>query len=696
MIYDIDTTISYLEHNFIKGNTLNDLYYALNQGGIRYANFSLNGRKIKWDCDSSLKEFIDFFDNLGLCDPKSSGKLDRGDLFINPNGKTIYYMFNDCNHMINNNEYIINDWHKYAFAIKTTLPSGNACIIKLSKIVYSIILYDSMLLHNMYTEGKSHEFKKIFLLCCLNDDTLKKNFGISSSQKEYFDNIVSSLKDSTKNSSIIDKFNRYIDGIELLSKQSTPSKNKKTNSNTENPDKPIQKHKDNIKKYYNKLLYNKSSNQIKTYFSSKENRQSFQNRYSMFLQLFCKNNESSFSRECVTKSNNEKELYTLTDKYKDYCNSVIKYVTNNSECKVESIYDLAGYIFDSVTPTTDTDTRKLDEEYHKFQSMAKCYGVGGLDYYFALERNKDINHYAAMELANIYFFGSEFDGYKVERDREKCIKLLETCQAYLPNARWSLGENYLRLSEKYERFIKEYQREHGENPEYRYRKEEFRDYEREDYEKEKESCGSQNFIEFMKDKKEDLRKKRMGLYSACGNYTPAINSLARDYIALAKTDNSHRNEYVKKALSYATKAALGGWVYGFNNLFELINNNIFKEARENCPEEVKLAFDVLYENRLEQEVNLKRLNDAKLRMTTNEGIENYGVVFKYLEDKTNAYNFLIVSAYLGNIWAARRLGWELVAYPDTSKFAIKLLNHVVKYDPKRKEEFDKRIKEFHQ
>lgn len=675
MFYDVITTISFLEHNNIRGNELTDLYYALNQGGIHYADLTFSNKTVKWNDNSTCREFIDFFTSLGL--KGNTGKktsFEKGDFYLSKEEKAIFYIIEKCD----KNNYSNNS---YRIRIDGNETITKDCVIKLSRITNSFKLYDSMILNELYLNG-TNLFKKTFLLCSLEAITLQKRITCSFTEqrieqfkRQRVTNICSRYKDLLNNYFLISYSKQ--EEIEEITRGS------------DDEDCDYQR----IKSTYSQLINN---DEKPDFYKSKENRRIFQNRFTSFYQLFCMVNYKDINEDILSME--EDEIYTLTDAFKKYCQAVIIYVTGNSECRVESIYDLAGYIFDSVTPATNTDTSKLDEEYHKFQSMAKCYGVGGLDYYFALERNKDINHYAAMELANIYFFGSEFDGYKVERDREKCIKLLETCQAYLPNARWSLGENYLRLSEKYERFIKQYQCEElGENPEYIHKKEEFRDYEREDYEKEKESCGSQNFIEFMKDKKEDLRKKRMGLYSACGDYTPAKNSLARDYIALAKEDADHRIEYVKRALSYAKDAALGGWIYGFNNLFELFNNELFEEARE----QLKIDFDnarddVLYNIKPTiKETHLKILDNAKNKMTNlNEGIESYGIKFKYLDNRDDPYNFLIVSAYLGNIWAARRLSWQLVEDPNTFDFAVKLSERVIKYDPSHKDSLSAKIEEY--
>ncbi len=229
----------------------------------------------------------------------------------------------------------------------------------------------------------------------------------------------------------------------------------------------------------------------------------------------------------------------------------------------------------------------------------------------------------------------------VERDIQKSIELLNSWKDHSVSARWSLAENYMRVSE-----------EKKTSPENR----------------------EKNF------------NHARELYNQCGDYPPALNSKARLLIEeVLNQDNCLSEEgakqKVKEAIQCVSKSALSGWVYAFNNLYAWLTKAAITKYLD------KSDIDEAYSTLIPVSGSINKENEIcditrKLKEGIQRKIETYvgesvDYTFKYFTPVNNPINFLVVSAYLGNLYGINYLGLAIVN-KEQEKAKI-LFEHAAKY-----------------
>lgn len=647
MLYDIEKTIRFLDD---KGGIKapKDLYDALNFGGLSFVDFreTSHSLRLKWDKDSSIDDFYVFWKNV-VGEQKISQspnvKITTGDIIAKKNKKTKRYteliyvlkseekLYKVCGQSIVEKvsiEDLLTDsesefWHLYMSRIDSALS-----------IYYNLIFKQGLVTNKML-------FAKLIIACCPDKKNSNGTERSNSGKNYLFESIdMLELQNEIENSILTARSEptpvqrKFIKSIFIRE-----GDRKKSDEKIDAIYKGLQRGEICTERFLDaptvSRLFNGEVRGLENFFNDKTNRKMFQERFSLVLQFYFllsrhvkagrvnKNPIPSVNDGCY--SSEIKEYITLMPEEFERATQIIQYYTSNSDIMIDSLFGLSGYIFDAMAKTAESSSPSKDAEYARFQELVDCYGTGTLDYYLALERYKDINHYAAEALSSVYHFGRTFEGFEVKKDIEKSIAILNTCKDQSVTARWSLAENHKMLSVNFSN-------------------------------------------EDMHDSNDEHWKMARFYFESCGNYHPALNSLSNFYRReLRFSDESKKPEIATKAIQYATKAASSGWVYAFNNLYVLLNDDTVSSLLSDTKGKrvIRDAYQVLVSGKVTDNMSKMEIEFNQIKWSLERGKEKNLVsylgkeesfVFKYFEPVERPENFLVVSAYLGNLYGMNYLG----------------------------------------
>lgn len=715
---------------------LDTVYHALNFGGITYTSLYSTSDCVEmtWNKNSSLEEFVRFWGRV-LGTPyvsiDSSRKvlspsINIGDIIVERTNRDYSNIVFVSEIVVRNNAPHIYDVYRFTSQdgllerLKLTCNDfhDNSILLPFSNISHNLSSYYNLIFKAFFKNQTL--FTRLILACCPETQNINGN-GRLNSYPSLFSKISCAELQET-----ITKIVNCEDGYELSLCNDSMAQlfvktiyiNPKTEGRKKDEDAEICIKTNELlngkslqienfsKPIVNNMLHGKPTKYVDDFFSKKANRSLFQERFSLVMQyylLLSSKNQSVFKHE-INRNNPETfngasssitEYVTLSSDVFMQINHIIRYLTNDTSdlgIYVDSLYSLAGCLFDSIGLTSSISNNRIFEEYQRFTELAKCYGARTLDYYFALLRFKDVNHFAAAELANVYYFGWEFEGYRIEKNTEEAIRLLSSCKDFSIEARWSLAENYKRLAERYRMLELKYSSAEMVSSEVvsfindGSMSEEFCECLRicqikDDALSEFEVQDLTNRIsnKLTKEKAYLLMKGR-NLYESCGDYPPALNSMANairaslEHLIDGNTiTNSEIESSAVEAISYAFRAAVHGWVYAFNNLYSLLNNKMVYEALRKTirgRKAIDMAFSIFkdtdYLSPDHKDVEQINMIIKSLLLGTEKELISYnGTVyrfkFQFVTPIESPINFLIISAYLDNLYGLNHLGIEYLS-----------------------------------
>ena len=614
---------------------------------------------------------------------------------------------------------------------------------KTSLLQFSNIAYNSSNYYNLIFKkllGNQNLFVKLILSCCPEtkkiDGKTRNNAYVSLFSVVSFKELQDEIKKTVLNgncivdpsSSIVESFvSTVFFGYKPTEDKQLPSHDEIVKIiNTITSGNVVSGKKVGISQpIVNRFLRGETQENIDAFFKDKSNRKLFQERFSLVLQFYLLLNCKMESTQWCFINSNCPEIYngatssvieyvTLSSLLFEKITHMVNYFSNyylDAGVYVDSLFALAGCVFDSVGITFEDNQLSTYEEFGRFRELAKCYGARTLDYYFALIRYKDVNHFAASELANVYYFGWEFEGYKIEKDTKKAMELLNSCKDFSVDARWSLGENYKRLSDRYLKLINKYsitscvseeKNKHTANGVYS-----------DDFQECLEICNidygflNDNDDAYISDTichrlmclRSAAIEKSRSLYLGCGEYPPALNSLANILkdslldLVNKKTDTNECNRLAIDVINYYVKAASSGWVYSFNNLYSMLSNSSIMRVLVTNDEGrkiVKKAYSILKEDNItsskaKEQFDLQKkelISGAVKELTSYQGMK-FDVLFKYMDPLETPINFLVLAAFFDNLYGMNHLGVEYIktGKPYYLDLAQKLFECAAKYGP---------------
>ena len=752
MFYNANNTINYFkERNSNISNPQNLLYDALKEGGINTGTLPIIKEypfvtfNASWNEDSTLDDFVSFFGSiLGInkvslnSDEKISITLSPGDVLVkkdfNKNEWVMWYLVTnvDNNYKTQVKYELVNNEDTLEVSFEY-LDENDLYLLRFSQINYNFSNYYNLIFKNLLFDNK-YLLTRLLLLCCSEarnlDGSIRKNALTVFSQNEYLEMQNEIEYAITSNRRSLD-FDKKI----LISFLNKLCSGKDDELDFNNRDEVIKNKKIGInsnKKNEQLFFDGKLPVYVQRFFENKSNRKIFQERFTVVFQYYLllelNLNEKQYidllhfndNPEVFDGSENEiREYCTLSKNYFAYITQVIRYFSNEYCLDVDSLFALSGYIFDSVILTSDERRNNLVEEFERYKELVNCYGRMTLDYFFALKRYKDVNHYVAEELSEIYFYGAVYEGYTIEPNRDETISLLNTCKDYSLSARWSLAENWKHVAEMCEELEKKYKNENDIIEDIKIYKttniypKGIKDIVRitkKPYSEILNEGNASNNLAYLKicTEREKIVANDLseGYYKSCGNYPPALNSIGKLYRekiqkqlnqGLSIEDNDVK-ENIIKMIQYYTKSARFGWVYAFNNLYAVLSNKEIEHIKNDVKvrKTLKEAYDVLTTDEIiSSEVDARRNNEEefiaikkKLVKGTTENLkdyknENLSLEFKYSYPIEQPINFLVVSAYFGNLYGMNHLGLEYVksrSYYGMEK-ARKLFESAALYGP---------------
>jgi len=647
MTYDVDKAVDFIRKT--EFFSLEALYKALNISGLRYANFIESGNypSIRWDKTSSIDEFYSFWKAL-VGSPKITqikpDNLYKGDIiiYLDKRSKSVTdlrFVLEIDNSNKKNPKYKI--WGKNNQTI--SLSDLKDCfVLNLSKSNETLSIY-----YNLLFKGKLLNTKNLLasmiLACCPDSDRnngaancLFAKIDANELQEEINRIVATEDLNVDRNSDIAKTFIEYV----FLAPQ---ERNTTLYANDiEMILEGLQNRKNVIcglpTVLQNRLFKGEHTNAVHSFCSTRANRTLFQARFFLVLQYYFLLNRSVISGQSeISKSPNRYDVYTTTFKERvtlkeeefKRATQIVRYLSNNNDVNIDSLFGLCGYVFDALGRTNPVSR---DMEYARYQEFVNCYRSGTLNYYHALVRFKDVNHYAAEALADVYHFGRNFEGFEVGKDLEKAIAILNPFKDYSVSARWALAESHLLLGQSLN------------------------------------DPDSNSHL-----------KQAQDLFVSCGDYHPALNSLSNRYrLELKhpdeKTDSDLR-EIARNAVLYASEAAKTGWVYAFNNLYSLLSDSKVMELLSDSEgqEVIQQAYDVLKPTDSNNDALLIEKEFNAIKRDLSNGVKKESVKYthdktvieyKYSDQEKDPIDFLVVSAYLGDLWGMNRLG---LAYYERSQ-----------------------------
>lgn len=757
MKYDIDKTADYLKNSLKSYDKASVLYKALNVGGIQYTSLYDNSIKknISWSERSSASEFVAFWATvLGETAIRYTGshlqpKVYKGDIIIkrnihNDSVLSLNYVLSISNKTQDIELAVINGTSNRITKLNARQISREYSLLPFSKIVCNLSAFYNLLFNKFFYINSMMLFTQLFYSCLPEsvnkDGTSRKNssYSLFSSSddkaQEMCSDLQEAIEEAIRNRSAISETKEitrtFVKNI-FLKQTPTEIESGKTISEEDITKKiaEIQGRTPTIKNFVTetqrKLFRGELLNEkLKSFFMDRDNRKVFQERFTLVMHFYLLLSgivDCAFSpfdlnqKDCLEWTSDICSSLPLKPDVITELSKTVRYFTNattDSEISVDSIYALSGYLFDSMLLSDEDDYRSRYEEYCRYQELARCYGVRKLDYYFALERNKS-NRYAAIELAGIYFFGMEFEGdrkgftHKIERNIQESIRLYDSCKDFSCVARWSLGNNYLSLSQGNKEFLNKLTKEAIENEKERLNSaqsfsDEFQDcidlckISRDDFINDTTDQLYNRINKNLLSETQKLQDKAEELFLSCDNYPPALNSLGKEKrikaAELCSSHDSSKDEISKlyhEAIKLLIKAAQCGFASSFNSLYAIFNDAETAQYIDNSYKTAayKLLTTAKSSNRKTKsqenyDILRRELIQGKPK-TLNTLQEERSIIFKFLDPIEQPINFLIVSANLDSLWGANRLGMELFKTGKTEniELAKRLFEYTTQFNP---------------
>lgn len=225
--------------------------------------------------------------------------------------------------------------------------------------------------------------------------------------------------------------------------------------------------------------------------------------------------------------------------------------------KINSFSSLASMIIGQIWAHCQRASQStLLSQWDFFQTHVDCYGERNINKYHALIRYYKENVYCANMLGNIYYYGCTF--YTEQFQNPVKIEM-----------------NYAQAFQFYSRCTKEPNIIHS-------------------------ACWSAGYmiLKRLVDISGDRLAESEKMFKKCGNYAPALNSLAliekergdeiylnRDYNELTDQEKKICKKHYLEFINYCYRACANDWVYSYNNLYRFFITGVYKTIRDELSSE---------------------------------------------------------------------------------------------------------------